>query len=206
MREKVEQILAAENGRRRTRTCHWLHAQQVIREAMENGYGYVNGGHVAAAYKYRAYTTCIFAWRCDAGIAIKVGTANAVNGSSPVTFAGIASKRERHILEFVAAHQDGRTANIIIPLREAVRLARREVRITATDRARMRALPNVLVTTADSIAAGNCASQTAKVASWFPGRTEVPARRLVARIDRKAPQLLPFAFRAVQTAARRLGV
>lgn len=200
--QHIETILTSEQGKRKQRLLTAREIGQVLTEAMRDGYGYTTGGQVANSYGYPASTTLAFA--CANGpdyIALKIGTGDARKNSSPVTFAGVKSSREKDCRDFVARSTLYTLRDwIILSRAECKRFIRSIVGIKVP-----RNLPKVTVTLQDSLNAGNCQSQSMRVAGWFKAPA-IQSATLVRTIARREPLLLPFALRAVKQAAIRAEV
>lgn len=195
------------NGKRRQRTISYTEAVQAIREALRDGYGYVNGGTVANCYGYAAVQTQVTAIAGNGVVVVRAIEASASKGSGT----GLPWKRNA-TADTIAAGIEAATKT---PHPGAIVLTRNTARriVAAQDHAdALAAIDRIpaelredgtLVTAADSLAAGNCESETRRVSSWFAGRDAVPARELLAAIIERAPSLVTFAVRAVQYAQRR---
>lgn len=77
----------------RARTLGEKEVQWAIDQAREIGVAYRTGGTVANAYRYPAYTTAVVAVRAGDDVWYRAARVNAKG--SPVTWAGIASTRDR---------------------------------------------------------------------------------------------------------------
>lgn len=210
---EYEQVLTRLCGRARRRTLDAGDLRQVLLEAQRTGMGSRCGGHVANSYGYPASTMRMAAFRLpDGDYAVKTDWGNATKSSASVPIYG----GDRALRKFV---EDVRSGKCGIEGKDHglegaswTRLARRDVhrvlaqarRAAREDRGRQwpesEAPETVVVTREDSLAAGNCASETERVAAWFHGRTAVSAAELRAVILRREPTLVAFARRAVAQA------
>jgi hypothetical protein len=215
--------LTTANGRRRERILGADEVAQVVREALVDGIGYTAGGNVAHAYDYNATKTVATAVAVGDLVAIGVTTASAHNGS-PVTWIGCASTHPTSIIKYLTkidmlCTDEAITAalawaDLTITRRQAKTWIRSLAQQAAAATAALTAIqrepsaawgtschpPNVRVTLAHSLAAGNCGTVSRRVAKWFPGRSAVPAAELLAEINRREPTLRSFAVRAIARA------
>jgi hypothetical protein len=205
----IQSKLAAANGKRKVRTVNYSEAVQAIREALRDGYGYVNGGTVANNYGYPAIQTIVTAIAGERVVIFDAFVAKANKGHGtglPWTRAASAEKIRKTILDLAQcpapkgfALMTRRTAIAIVSERDHADAIRA-----------LESIPSELldsttpVTASDSLACGNCASETARVQSWFPERESVPANELLQKIVETAPSLVSFAIRAIQYAQRRI--
>lgn len=205
--EAITATLAGANGRRRERTLSYSEAIQAIREALRDGYGYANGGTVANSYGYAASQTQVGAISANDAVVVTICQSSASKGSALLLPFRRGTSEEK-----VAAIIDSSTQR---PYRGGgIRMSRRTARaiVAAQDHADAVAAADripfeyrncdTLLTASDSIAAGNCQSETVRVQSWFAGREAIPAREVLAAIVERAPSLIPFAIRAIQYAQR----
>jgi hypothetical protein len=209
--------LAAANGRRRERLLNADEVAQVVREALTDGIGYTDGGNVPNAYAYAATKTVATAVAVGDLVAIGVTTTSAHRGS-PVTWIGCAGTHPTTLKKYVSRLNALRGddainaalawADLTITRRQAQTWLRSLAQQEATARAALTAIhgspsappPNVSVTLAHSLEAGNCGTVSRRVAKWFPGRSAVPAAELLAEIDSREPTLRSFAVRAIARA------
>lgn len=201
----IQAQVDAANGRRSARTVNFSEAIQAIREALRDGYGYVNGGTVANSYGYAAVQTQVTAIAVEQTVIVNVLTANAKKGTGtglPWTRAANEEKIRTTILDLVwCPARNGefrltrKQAKAIVAAQDHADAIRAAERIPADVRD-----SKILITAADSLAAGNCESETCRVQSWFPGRDTVPANEVLAVIIKRAPSLISFAVRAIKYA------
>jgi hypothetical protein len=208
--------LAAANGRRRVRTLDESGVIQAVREAITDGYGWVaSGTPVANCYGYPAERTSVLAGRrTDGGVTVGIGACGATKGAAPrpSRLAGviptIRPDGPRVRAAILAWADRPLPEDVVLPRRAALRLVREDAMLTVEER-RLSATElaavgtGTMVTAGDSLAAGNCPRETARVAAWWPRLSEVPAGTLLRRVARRAPHLLPFARRAVAEGQRR---
>ena len=210
---QIEWALGRVNYRRRTRTISMRDVAQVLREALHDGVGYHSGGTVARSYDYPASTAAVAAVRLDGSVAaqllgtvmdstfaIKFGSHDAHRNASQVTWFGPHSCREADLMAW-------RAKQTIESLREDdwIILARRDVvQVIRSQRHRYNALlenvPLVTVTREHSLAAGNCRTETDRIATVL-GVDKISSRRLLTYLAHHEPHLLPYARRAVDYAA-----
>lgn len=209
----IQSKLDAANGRRRERTIAFREAVQSIREALRDGYGYVNGGTVANSYGYCAYQTQVGAFAANDAVILTIHQSSAGKGTGlPLPWRR--NTNEDKIAEII-------TSSTVRPYPQSsgtIRMSRRTARaiVAAQDHAdAIKAIERIPaeycesetpVTAADSLASGNCESETRRVQSWFPGRESVPAKEILAAIVTNAPSLISFAVRAIQYAERHAAV
>lgn len=213
IQSRVRTSLDLANGSRRTRTISYSQAIQAVREALVDGWGYVAGDTVANSYGYAAVRTVVFsACSPDRGlvrISVSVRRATRSSGVFPFSKMTRGSRPEK----IQAAAESWVTGpcgpdDLVITRRQARALVLAQDREDA-ERALADVPADMLgsdipVTVQDSIAAGNCQRETARVAAWFPGRESVPAGELLALLARRAPGLISFAVRAVRAAQGKL--
>jgi hypothetical protein len=99
--EQLEKLLDRANARRRTRCINMNDLEDTIKEAIDDGYGYVTGGTVANAYKYPATAAACAAVRLGETVLVRVGSVNASKTHSPVTWFGPASARDKVVREWI---------------------------------------------------------------------------------------------------------
>lgn len=216
-KDELSEMLRKMNGRRRERLLTEGDIDQVIREALVDGYGYASGGTVAKSYKYRAWTSAVACAKLRGQMYIRMAEIGA-NGGSIVTWFGPASSRradcdkwfnEMNSIGPLTWHQSIALAKWM-PLshhaqreaRQAVRQIRDRERAEAQQRAaQIEAAPDVLVTKADSLACGNCRHVTERICAAF-GTEQMQSHVFLRRMFRTYPELLRFAFRAVEYAAK----
>lgn len=198
---RLDSAIAKANGTGRQRLLGRAEVAQVITEAMRDDYGSTNGGSVARAYSKNgniALTSVAFAVANGPDyIAVKLSRINAL--ASAVTWAG--PDRINNCMAWVAKQT-------LYTLRDWIILSRAECRlfirsVTAVTTTISGESQGLLVTLADSLAAGNCQSQSERVAGWFAGRSEVPAKELMTTVAKREPLLITFVHRAIAVAERR---
>jgi len=200
--------LASLAGRARRRILDDSDLIQALDEARRDGWGIRAGETVANSYGYAAYrmrlavvrmATGDYAYRCDWG--------NARRGSSDCPLGGQRGGRNgwEARLARLAARRAPATGWRVIRARDVRRLLA-ERRATAR-RSALSSWPSVghdiAVTIDDSIAAGNCERESARVATWFAGSDAVMASDLRREVLRREPELACYARRAVDVAVRR---
>jgi hypothetical protein len=203
--------IARVNAGRRVRTIDMGDVIQALQEALrpdQYGYGFTSGGRVANAYGNKATTACVYAIQFVPGrIAVRFGSIDAHKGSSETTWATGCSKRdiEGQRNYFAPRTDRGPIDNgwIYLSVARAKKLIRmREANTPAAVAVDIPPeLADVILTREASIAAGNCESQTDRVAQLV-GKPEAKASD-VARvcIEHGCQNLLPYVVRAARFAA-----
>ncbi len=207
--EKANARLAALRGRARMRVLDARDLLQVLEEARRTEYGLRTGACVANKYGYPAHRMRLVAIRRRTGsYAVLADWGNAKKGSSNCPLGGQQSVWEQ-TLSREKIKLDPRLSWWIIPRREVER-ALAERRLVARREAEEHwpaenYPPDLLITVEDSLAAGNCAIESARVAAWWPaGTTAVSAADLRRAILIREPTLTRYAIRAVEAAAARV--
>lgn len=199
---KLNAAIARANDGGKVRTLDIRDVAQVLAEAIRDEYGYTTGGSVAKSYTNHgtAWSTKAFAVANGPDyIALTMTRGNALG--SPVTFAGPSQATDKSIRTWAARQT-------LYTLRDWLILTRAECKLIIRSLVALKLsdVPDVPVTTQDSLAAGNCRMTTDRVAGWFAPRVEVSARELAKAIMAREPLLVPFAKRAIAQAARRAEV
>lgn len=211
--------LASVNGRRSTRILCDEDVLQAVAEAQRTRQGHRTGGTVANSYGYQAVrTVCFTARRTDGGVTVAIGLADAKKTTAGiptcVPFDGNTLRRRDWPSLRLAWADEAPPPSIIIQARQVLEMLvarRRAARTNAHamilhDLTQYTISPaDIMVTTADSLAAGNCPAETLRVAKWFQNRESVNASELLSKIERREPTLARYALAAVQIAARRRG-
>ena len=205
IRANIEAHLAIANDGRRVRTINYREAVQAVREALADGWGYVSGGTVAAAYRYPASQTQVGAMAYGSAVVVRILETMASRGTGlPLPWRRNTSADK--IAKIIAE-------TIWTPAaRGEIRLSRRQaVALVADDDREQAAVAlarvpeavrssTVPVSVAHSLAAGNCERETLRVAAWFGGRATVPACELMDMVSHRSPALISFASRAIEYA------
>lgn len=208
-RELREKLNAA-NGKRRERIVSFHGAIQAIREALgEDPYGWVGGATVCNSYGWRAYRTRVWAIRCGGTVWVGVEVVSATSGGTGLPWReGLRPETvQKSLAEFAEYVAKAKPVGLVQISERAARLLVYRNEKESRDRA-WESVPSAmktceaLVTVDDSLKAGNCAKETARVAKWFRAKG-VPARALLDRLKARAPHLLPFGVRAVRVAMSR---
>ena len=200
-------------GRRTQRTLDDTDLMQALAEARRYSYGNRYGSTVANCYVWRAYRMVMAAIKLSSGrgYAVRTCWANATKGSSRVPEGGrmqdwldlLPWRRSLSLQKLVDAGYS------ILTCAEVTR-AMAEVRL----RARVCAqklwpeepdYDSIMVTVADSLAAGNCERVTATVRDWFPGLDSVSATTLRRTILARDPMLARYGKAAVDKARSKQG-
>ncbi len=215
MKNLLQSKLASINGNRRVRTVSYAEAVQAIREALRDGYGHVSGGIVANCYGYPAAQTRVAAMASQQIVVVVVEKAGANKGAGT----GLPFRRNTdhaRAIRIVAEIVQGPAEKCMSDGTRAIRMTRREASaiVRAQDRedaaAAMARIPAdmresaIPVTASDSLACGNCESETRRVAGWFRGRESVAASELLSAVATRSPSLVSFAIRAIRHAESRM--
>lgn len=209
MRTDIEQAIERVNYRRRVRRIDETDVLEVLAEARRDDYGWMRGGVVANAYKYPAYTAAAAAIRLsEETFAVRVGSCDAHKGSSPVTWFGPQSRRDKDIRSWLEAvrKDHNRLKNdewLFLSRTEVLTMIRtHQGRVRADARAKLTQLletiPDVIITVDDSIKAGNCPKETERVAKIFD--YQATNARVVAT---RFPELASFVRKAALQAETR---
>jgi hypothetical protein len=195
-------------GRCNARTVDERDLIQAIREARREGWGIRAGGTVANCYGYPASRMRLAVVRMATGdYAYACDWSNAKRGSSCCPIVGGRQDGPQGWEAWL-----GDLAQRRSPARDWRVIRARDVRrILAQRRAetRRQALAmwpeiehDVEVLVSDSLVAGNCERETARVATWFGGAA-VMASQLRSTILRREPTLARYGRRAVEAALTR---
>lgn len=190
---RIEDAIAAANGRRRTRILSAASVPQVIREALRDGIGGTTGGSVANCYGYPARTTRVWAVRTSRGdVAVRCETAPA----NKVSDCPGGRRAEAKLRAHADAHPE---QYVIIPAATARRLVRDA---SAAGWGKCPVDGDVVVSVSDSLNTGNCATETARVRDALGGHEDVSASTLWSYcVSHEPPTLRPFVVRAMRHAA-----
>lgn len=204
----IDEGLRQANAGHRVRTISIHMVAQCLREARTRGYGYAVGGKVANAYKYQATTAVVAVFRDGRDYYVRFGCCDAHRHSSVVTWFGPNSERERDLESWHRSMTTQPLTYFASREREGWRkLTAQELRgLRRPDPAQQKYIDgaaDVTVTIEHSLAAGNCATETLRVAGMLK-RKSMNSLKLLRILQRREPHLLPFARRAVDHAARAL--
>lgn len=200
LKDKIDQTLKLNNGRRRTRLLDQSDILRIISEALQNGQSTTGGGTVANAYFKScfsdAYQTVACALKKDKQIFVKIGIKSARLGTSQVP-----SEIGLPINQLKNWHC--KNADISM----SVGQARRLVRQWRIDRGEVLKLPKVLqgipVNVTDSLAVGNCKTYTDKIATEI-GKQMGTSDELFSFVKQKYPDQLARALKCIRYAASKL--
>lgn len=211
MKEVLAEMRRVNSGRR-IRRIDLYDIGRCIREAHSYGIGYTTGGKVANTYRYPATTAAVAVLRSGRNYYVRFASINAKRDSSIVTWFGPVSEKTIHLKAWVA-----KMTAYPLTYDCANVLDKRWIRLSATDLAVLRRVhtlitsddlecPEVEVTYEDSIAAGNCRTETDRVQhSVLHDATSMSSRTLLRTIANEVPSLLRYARRAVAAAVLRSG-
>jgi len=170
IKANIESGIAVANKGRKVRTISISDVHQALREAQNwNQYGFVCGGVVANAYKYAATTAAVYAIQIAPKVfALVIGSCDAKRSSSETTWATGAPARSLDTQRAafgprvpVANWQDYASRAIILTARQVKQLLPAAPKAADLD---LQGLDDVRITTEISLAAGNCQSETRRVA------------------------------------------
>lgn len=198
-------------GRARVRALGTNDLLQACSEAARDRahpWGVRAGMTVANAYGYPAYRMRLAAVRLVSGdYAVRADWGNAKRGSSECPIGGRrdGSSGWAVCLDRISRRRTAPRGWWQVSGND-VRRARAERRLAARRVAASR-FPEppegLRVTVADSLAAGNCERETARVAAWFGDTADVDARALRREILAREPELTAYAVAAIVVAKGR---
>jgi hypothetical protein len=195
-------------GRTRLRILDYSDLMQCLNDAREYGVGNKAGAVVANCYDWKALRMRMVAVKLtkNRGYAVRANWGGANKGSSRVPNGG----QWQSWLTFADTLKKA-TLNTVLNYGYAILSATEvhkklaEIRLQALKQAQAQwpdkpEYKNIQVTVTDSIAAGNCARVTAKVASWFGIRDRVLASELREVVLNREPTLARYAIAAIERA------
>ena len=203
------------NGKRRTRLIGPLAVAQALREALASfdSYGFVGGGRVANAYQYPASQSAVYSIQIAPKVlAVVFGEIGAKGGVSETTWATGCSRKDiaGQRLSFGPQARDfsQRYPHLIVSSNIAWRFIHSLEPAVINKRAaeaaerESRSYQNVLLTEDLSLKAGNCFSQTHRVAELIGKPAATVAEVLAALAAANMTHLESFVLRAARFAAR----
>lgn len=206
---EIERQINCANGRRRARTIDARQVWQAIREALAwTQYGFVSGGKVAGSYKYASTTTTAYAVQFAPGhVALEIGAIDAHKNSSETTWAtGCRSNDLTGQRAKFGPRTDGTPPAIYLTIRQARAYLQRLDAARAAEHLGMApdALKAISLTVADSLAAGNCRTQTNRVQAIAGGAKSMLLADILTLLQRhNLTHLTPYAIRAARHVARK---
>ena len=226
IKSKIEKRIVQVNGKRSERLIGMADVIQALREATETeSYGATTGGYVAKSYKFAAVTSAVYALEFAPGhVVLALDTINA-HGASETKWATSCSSNDiqGQKLAFGPRTDIWPNFNIFMTRRQALALTAESRKASAESRkasaardkqakreaaakakreaaAMIAEIPSVALTAEISLAAGNCKSQTARVAKLV-NRSHMNARDLASFLVRKGLRnLVPYVARAANYA------
>lgn len=196
--------IASMAGRARVRVVMPADVTQVLREAHVSGYGNRAGGTVANCYNYPASRMRLSAVRGhDGNYYVFADWGNAKKSTSSIP-EPLPRQYRLNEIAYTAKLQD--TAPKLAEHAIAILPASEIRRLLSEDRQRAKdkilwthPQAQVIVTTEDSLRAGNCRAETDRVQKAI-GKTQITAPALRKWITRHQPHLAPYANKAIEAA------